>query len=136
MPSSPRNPLYGPRSSPSFGSGTGELEVPPPHVELVKTNCSIATAAASVITARLTPRTRRAEKPMPTPITVAPNAPISITHGKPTPWSVARWEMMKPEIPARASWTTEIWPTKPVITTTERHMIVARSDVISAWRKS
>jgi hypothetical protein len=24
---------------------------------------------------------------------------------------------MKPEMPASASWTTEIWPTKPVITT-------------------
>ena len=43
---------------------------------------------------------------------------------------------MKPEMPASASWTTEIWPTKPVITTTERHMIVARSDVINACRKS
>ena len=43
---------------------------------------------------------------------------------------------MKPEMPASASWTIEIWPTKPVITTTDRHMIVARSDVISAWRKS
>ena len=119
-----------------MGSGTGELDVPPPQVELRKTNCSIATAAASVITARATPRTRRAEKPMRTPSTVAPQAPISITHGKPTPWSVARWERMKPEMPASASWTTEIWPTKPVITTTDRHMIVARSDVISACRKS
>ena len=43
---------------------------------------------------------------------------------------------MKPEMPASASWTIEIWPTKPVITTTERHMIAARSDVISACRKS
>ena len=43
---------------------------------------------------------------------------------------------MNPEIPASASWTIEIWPTKPVITTTDRHMIVARSDVISACRKS
>ena len=43
---------------------------------------------------------------------------------------------MKPETPASASWTTEICPTKPVITTSERHMIVASSDVISAWRKS
>ena len=73
---------------------------------------------------------------MRTPNTVAPKAPISIPAGKPTPWSVARWERMKPEMPASASWTTEIWPTKPVITTTERHMIVASSDVISAWRKS
>ena len=43
---------------------------------------------------------------------------------------------MKPEMPASASWTTEICPTKPVITTADRHMIVARSDVISACRKS
>ena len=43
---------------------------------------------------------------------------------------------MKPAIPASASWTIEIWPTKPVITTSERHMIVASIDVINAWRKS
>ena len=43
---------------------------------------------------------------------------------------------MKPDTPASASWTIEIWPTKPVITTSERHMIVASSDVISACRKS
>ena len=62
LPSSPRNPPYGPRSRPKiFGAGTGELELPPPHVVLRKTNCSIATAAASVTTARLTPRTRSAE---------------------------------------------------------------------------
>ena len=61
LPSSPRKGPYGPRSIPSFGSGTGELDVPPPHVEFRKTNCSIATAAASVTTARLTPRTRSAD---------------------------------------------------------------------------
>ena len=108
LSSIPRKGPYGPRSIPSLGSGTGELDVPPPHVALRKTNCSIAYAAASVITARATPRTRRAENPIRTPSTVAPSAPISITHGKPTPWSVARWERMKPEMPARASWTTEI----------------------------
>ena len=65
LPSSPRKGPDGPRSSPhSLGSGTGELEVPPPQVELRKTNCSIITAAARVTTARLTPRTRSAEKPI------------------------------------------------------------------------
>ena len=127
---------YGPRSIPSLGSGTGELDVPPPHVEFRNTNCSIATAAARVTTARLTPRTRSADTAMIRPHTVAPTAPISIPAGKPTPWSAARWERMNPEIPASASWTIEIWPTKPVITTTDRHMIVARSDVISACLKS
>ena len=119
-----------------MGSGTGELEVPPPQVELRNTNCSIITAAARVTTARLTPRTRSAETATKRPTTVATQAPISMPSGNPTPWSVARCEIVNPEMPARASWTTEIWPTKPVITTTDRHMIVARSDVISAWRKS
>ena len=95
----------------NFGSGTGELELPPPHVVLRKTNCSIATAPASVTTARLTPRTRSAEAAIRSPMAVAPIAPISIAHGKPTPWSTARCETMKPETPASASWTIEIWPT-------------------------
>ena len=45
----------------------------------------MATAAASVTTARLTPRTRSAETAMTRPQTVAPTAPISIPSGKPTP---------------------------------------------------
>ncbi len=61
--------------------------MPPPHVEFRKTNCSIATAAASVTTARLTPRTRSAETAMIRPQIVATTAPISIPAGKPTPWS-------------------------------------------------
>ena len=52
------------------------------------------------------------------------------------PWSTARWESVKPATPASASWTTEICPTKPVITTSERHMIIASTEVISACRKS
>ena len=64
------------------GSGTGELELPPPQVVFRKTNCSIATAAASVTTARLTPRTRSAETATMSPHTVATSAPISIAQGE------------------------------------------------------
>ena len=48
LPSRPLNGPYGPRSKPPiFGSGTGELELPPPQVVLRKTNCSMATAAGN-----------------------------------------------------------------------------------------
>ncbi len=61
-PSSPRKAERGPRSSPNrCGSGTGEPVSPPPHVALMKPNLTIATAAPSVTTARLTPRTRSAD---------------------------------------------------------------------------
>ena len=43
---------------------------------------------------------------------------------------------MKPATPARASWTTEICPTKPVMTTSERAITMPISEFVSAWRKS
>ena len=75
-PSRPRNDARVPRSMPtSLSSGTGEPVAPAPHVELAKPNCSMATAAASVTTARLTPRTRSAEAPATNPSTVAARTP-------------------------------------------------------------
>ncbi len=43
---------------------------------------------------------------------------------------------MKPATPARLSCTTEICPTKPVITTSESAITVPISELISACRKS
>ena len=59
-----RRPAPAPTSTPRIvGSGTGDADPPAPQVVLLNPNCSIATAAASVTTARLTPRTRSAEAP-------------------------------------------------------------------------
>ena len=55
--------------------------------------------------------------------------------GNPMPAS-GEVEMTKPATPERASWTTEIWPTKPVMTTSERVSTAAIIELISAWRKS
>src|SRR5215218_9024105 len=57
------------------GSGTGDADPPAPQVVLLKPNCSIATAAASVTTARLTPRTRSADAPAAKPTAVATATP-------------------------------------------------------------
>ena len=76
FPSRPRNDALGPRLSPKrCGSGTGEPVAPPPHVVLLKTKLKIATAAASVTTARLTPRTRSAETAVTRPSSTAAATP-------------------------------------------------------------
>ena len=76
LPSMPRNGAFGPRSSPNhLGSGTGEPARPPPQVLLTKPKFSIATAPASVTTARLTPRTRTAETAVTRPMTIATAMP-------------------------------------------------------------
>ena len=137
LSSSPRNDESKPKLKPkTCGEGTGEAAEPPPQVELTKPNCSIATAAASVTTARLTPRTRKAETPMTSPSKVAAATPSKGPSGNPMPWSTAMCETVKPATPASASWTTEIWPTKPVITTSDRQIKAPSSETTSACRKS
>ena len=137
LPSRPRNDAVGPRSIPNrCGSGTGEPIAPPPQVGLTKPKLSMATAAASVTTARLTPRTRSADTAVTRPSSTAAAMPASGASGKPMPASTARCETVKPATPASASWTTEIWPTKPVITTSERAITIPISEFVSAWRKS
>ena len=101
----------------NLSSGTGEPVAPAPHVELAKPNCSMATAAASVTTARLTPRTRSAEAPATKPSTVAARTPAMAASGKPTPASLERCETTKPEAPASATCISDTWPMKPVMTT-------------------
>ena len=120
----------------SCGSGTGEPVAPPPHVPLWKPKLTIATAAASVTTAR--PRRARAA---PTPPSrararTAAATPASGASGKPIPASTARCETVKPATPASASCTTEIWPTKPVMTTSDSAITMPISEFVSAWRKS
>ena len=73
---------------------------------------------------------------MSTPSSTASPTPASGASGKPMPASTARCDTVKPETPARASWTTEIWPTNPVMTTSDSAITTPISVLISAWRKS
>ena len=103
---------------------------------LLKSKFWIATAAASVTTARLTPRTRSADTAVSIPTSRAAAVPMMGAKGKPIPALTARCEMTKPAIPASESWTTEIWPTNPVSTTNDSAITVPISVLISASRKS
>ena len=126
-----------PRSIPkSRGDETGAPATPPPIVGFAKMNFSIATAPASVTIARLTPRTRNAETATTSPTTVAIAAPISGPNGKPIPRCTASFETVNAETPASAICAIETWPTKPIVTTSERHTITPITELISAWRKS
>ena len=116
--------------------GTGEPFGPTPQVVLAKPKFAIATAPARVTTVRLTPRTRSAETAVISPITTATATPASAASGKPMPASTAKCEIVKPVAPARASWATETWPTKPVMTTSDSAISAPISDTTSAWRKS
>jgi hypothetical protein len=87
LSSMPRKGPYGPRSMPSLGSGTGELDVPPPHVELRKDELLDRHRGGERDHRQgHTAHTQRRE-PDQDADTVAPQAPISITSGNPTPWS-------------------------------------------------
>ncbi len=96
----------------------------------------MATAPARVTTARLTPRTRTAEKAVTTPMATATAMPASAASGKVMPKLLAMCAIVKPAAPARASWMIEIWPTKPVITTSDSAIRMPMSVLISALRKS
>ncbi len=89
-----------------------------------------------VTTASATPRTRSADTAVTRPSTTAAAMPASGASGKPIPASTARCETVKPATPASASWTTEIWPTKPVMTTSDSAITMPISEFVSAWRKS
>src|SRR5204863_7838712 len=102
-----------------FGSDTAAPASPPPHVLLTKPKFSMATAPASVTTDRLTPRTRTADTSVTRPMTTATTMPASAATGNVMPKLTAICEIVNPAAPASASWMTEIWPTKPVTTTSD-----------------
>src|SRR6478752_8869608 len=109
-----RPPLIAPRPAPDptstpriVGSGTGDAEPPAPHVLLLKPNCSIATAAASVTTARDTPRTRSAEAPAAKPSAVAAATPQIAAGTNPRPASSVTCATVKPATPASATCTSD-----------------------------
>ena len=104
LPSRPRNgPRGRGRARSRCGSGTGEPVCPPPQVGLVKPKFSIATAAASVTTARLTPRTRSADTAVSMP--EHERRPACPTIGRERerrcPALTARCEIVKPDDPGQ-----------------------------------
>ena len=62
---------------------------PPVNPTLLKTSASMAAAAANVTTARFTPRTRRAGKPMRMPIGTTVSAAMISEIGNGMPYSLA-----------------------------------------------
>jgi hypothetical protein len=70
------------------------------------------------------------------PITTATAMPASAATGNVMPKLTAMCEIVNPAAPARASWMIEIWPTKPVMTTSDSAMTAPISVLISASRKS
>ena len=95
----------------SFGGGIGRPPVPPVKLSTVNSTASRAEANPSVTTARLTPRSRSAGRPMISPTGTAQSPARISDHGKPMPQSVAMWPSMKPPMPASDIWASETWPT-------------------------
>ncbi len=77
----------------------------------VNRTASIAAANPSVTTARFTPRSRSAGRPMTSPIGTAQRPARISDHGKPMCQSVEMCPSMKPPIPARDIWASDTWPT-------------------------
>src|ERR1700733_14818706 len=92
FPSMPLKADWAPKSTPNhFSSGTGEPVLPPPHVELLKPNVSIADAPARVGAARETLRTRTAEMAVMTPSTTASAMPARALSWNLMPKLTAMW---------------------------------------------
>src|SRR5579875_932222 len=140
LPSMPRNGACGDRLRPKTRSGlTGDPEACAPQAELPKPNCSTATAPASVTTARLTPRTRSEATAVMKPTISAQPIPASGASGKSAqipPTLVSMCDIAYPVTPARATWTTEICPTKPTTTTSDRQIIAPSIELTIACLKS
>src|ERR1700733_13613155 len=101
---------------------------------LLNASASSAAAVARVVTARFTPRTRTAGSPITSPTTTEHRAARIRPNGKPIPRLWAMWLSMNALIPASAFWASEIWPTYPVITTTEKQMqAVIDEEMIADW---
>ena len=85
--------------------------MPPVKLSTVNSTASRAEANPSVTTARLTPRSRSAGRPMTSPTGTAQSPARSSDHGKPMPQAVEMWPSMKPPMPASDIWASETWPT-------------------------
>src|SRR5262245_27084100 len=103
----------------NVGCSTGEPDPPAPHLRSAITNIAIATTPASVTTARLAPRTRRAEIPTTRPTTTAATDATIGPQGNPMPAERIMCDTTNPDTPASVTWASDTWPTNPVITTSE-----------------
>ena len=71
----------------------------------------MAAAKPSVTTARFTPRSRSAGRPMTSPTGTAQSPARISENGKPMPQLVEMCPSMKPPMPASDIWASETWPT-------------------------
>ena len=95
----------------------------------------MATTPASVTTARLTPRTRRADTPTIRPTTTAADGAGERPPGKADAGVDEQVRDHEPaDTPASVTWASDTWPTNPVITTSDRQTTMPTSDSISACR--
>ncbi len=95
----------------SRGAGIGRPAVPPVNDVLVNTTASIAAANPRVTTARFTPRSRSAGRPMINPTGTAQSPARISDHGKPMPHPLEMCPSVKPPIPAIDIWASDTWPT-------------------------
>ena len=93
------------------GSGIGSPAVPPVNDPLLNTTASMAAAKPSVTTARFTPRSRRAGRPMTSPTGTAHRPARISDQGKPMCHALERCPSVKPPMPASDIWASETWPT-------------------------
>ena len=84
---------------------------PPLNQDGLNTSASMAAAAASVMTARFTPRTRSAGSPIRRPTGTAAAAASSSENGNGTPQFWLRWLSMNALIPANDICASDTWPT-------------------------
>ena len=92
----------------SVGDATSRPRRPPLKLVLLKSRASIANAAASVTTARFTPRSRRAGSPISRPSGTASSAATISENGNGMP---LMWVSMNALKPANDICASETWPT-------------------------
>ena len=112
------------RSTPKSDGPEIGLPYRPVMAVLRNTNSSSATAPASVTTASCAPRIRKADMPTTRPKPVAMNAASSREMGNGMPRESPSLLSAKPAAPAIAACASEIWPTRPVSTTSDSMTMV------------
>ena len=118
---------------------TGEPLACSPQAALPNPKFSIAYMPARVTTARLTPLTRSEATAVMKPTISAQPMPTSGASGKSAhtpPTLVSMCDIAYPVTPARPTWTTEICPTKPTTTTSDRQIIAPSIELTIACRNS
>ena len=84
---------------------------PPVNAVALNTSASIAAATARVTTARLTPRTRSAGRPMISPSGTAVSAASRSGMGNGSPAAAPSWDRTNALSPTKDCWASDTWPT-------------------------